>query len=155
MIHVSRAQTIRVAVEEQQHQREEYSPHSYPAPYTGYAGNDPYAFSTPHYPEESEETVDAPQDQESHVTHTLEYELRRKNPDLLDQIRFAMSDKQYSVFAKLLARGVFWGAAIYAAPFIVGPLIAGRAIARSRLKQIARRDAGIKPRYHLRPDDRY
>lgn len=89
------------------------------------------------------------------VLRQIEYELRRKNPDLIDKIRFAMDDRQYGVFAHLLARGIFWGAAIYASPLIIGPLITGRAIARSRLKQIDRRNMGIKPRYHLRPDDTY
>lgn len=86
---------------------------------------------------------------------SLQYGLRRHNPDLLDSLRFAMEDRQYKVLLKQLAKGAFWSASIYAAPFLIGPLIAGRAIIRSRLKQIERRDIGIRPRYPLRPDDRY
>lgn len=90
-----------------------------------------------------------------HDLQKLEWELRRRNPDLLDKLRFAMGDRQYGVLAGQIARGAFWAGAIYSMPFLVGPLIAARAIQRSRLKQISRRDLGIKPRYHLRPDDRY
>ncbi len=84
----------------------------------------------------------------------LEYELRRKNPDLLDKLRFAMSDRQYGVLLGQLAKGAFYGAAIIGAPYIV-PLLAAGAITHSRAKQIERRDMGIKPRYHLRPGDSY
>ncbi len=90
----------------------------------------------------------------AHLKH-VEYELRRKNPDLLDKIRFAMDDKQYGVFVKLLAQGAFWGAAMYAVPLLMIPIVTARAIGHSRLKQISRRDMGIPPRYHLRPDDTY
>jgi hypothetical protein len=65
----------------------------------------------------------------------LEIELRRENPDLLDELRFAMSDKSYGVLLKHLARGAFWAAAIYAQPYIVGPLIGLRAWLRHKDKR--------------------
>lgn len=88
-------------------------------------------------------------------TKELEDQLKRQDPDLLDQLRFAMDDRDYGTLVRKLAQGAFWAAAIYASPFLVGPLIVGRAIARSRLKQIERRSKGIQPRYHLRPTDTY
>jgi hypothetical protein len=112
-----------------------------------YGGGNDFAGYAPG--EEEEEGMD-PQE-----LHRLEYELRRRNPDLLDKLRFAMGDHNYGVLLGQLAKGAFFGAAIYAMPFIAGPAVAVRAIQRSRLKQISRRDMGIKPRYPLRPDDRY
>ena len=88
-------------------------------------------------------------------TKEVEDQLKRQNPDLLDSLRFAMDDYDYITLMKYIAKGAFWAAAIYASPFLVGPLIAGRAIANSRLKQIERRNMGIKPRYPLRPTDTY
>ena len=86
---------------------------------------------------------------------SLEMQLRRKNPDLLDKLKFAMSDSDYGTLLKELAKGAFWSAAILGMPYLMGPLVAAHAVYASRQKQIERRNMGIKPRYHLRPDDEY
>jgi oligoendopeptidase F len=84
-------------------------------------------------------------------------ELRRKNPDTLDKLKFSMSDKKYGKLLALLAKGALIAAAVYAYPYVWGPLFAVGFYAKSRQKNIERRDQGLKPRwYHdIRPDDKY
>jgi hypothetical protein len=85
----------------------------------------------------------------------MELELRRQNPDLLDKIRFAFKDRKYGTLFGQALKAAFYGAGIITNPHIVIPLAALQAITRSRKKQVQRRDAGIKPRYHIRPEDTY
>ena len=137
----SRARYI-TSLLEQQHQQ-------YYGSYNDYGNGNEYYEEPHYYGHYSSGGVD-PQE-----VKYIEMELRRRNPDLLDKLKFAMSDRQYGTLLKELGKGAFFTAAILGAPFIMAPLVGAHAVYASRQKQIQRRDMGIKPRYHLRPDDIY
>lgn len=124
---------------------EEYYDH----PYQSYDSGSTYNYGYREEPTRSGTSMDPRR------IRSIEMQLRRKNPDLLDKLKFAMSDRDYSTLIKELAKGAFWSAAILGAPYLMGPLVAAHAVYASRQKQIERRNMGIKPRYHLEPDDEY
>ena len=154
----TRAQYIRSLFPQDEHQGSDYyypSYPTYPSPpssHHSYYGEYPQQYGGSDYGREEEVGGDPRE------AKYLEMELRRKNPDLLDKLRFAMTDKQYGKLVALLAKGAFFGAAMYGLPFLAVPFGIG-ALVNSRQKQLSRQQMGLKPRYQfihkLRPEDRY
>ena len=76
-----------------------------------------------------------PEYSEKDHLHSLAHEFEEQNPTLLRQLKSAMSNKEYGFLLKQLAKGAFWGAALFANPIVISSGIALQQLYRAGERQ--------------------
>lgn len=162
----NRAQHIRsLFPQSEQHPYSSYSSH-YPSSSASYSQQQYHNYSSSpsyysgfgdydsHYIQQ-----EVPQYMDPEELRYLEDEFRKKNPSTLKKLQKSMSKKQYMRLTGMIAKGALTAAALYGFPFIAGVGLGIGLLAKSRAKQIARRDAGLQPKHQwfhgIRDTDTY